>query len=915
MLSIPIIPILIFIGVLITPIIFGFVRGWKATLFISQILFLFTLVFIGLGFILYDWLWELFRNYFFYDFHPGLDKEALKEVSKSSIIMTFVGISLIPAYAITLGIYYPFRHFFKKDLYPKTKEINQNKKEIVKSMHIYSRLSGVAIGSFSSLFLASTAATASAVIFSSKDKYVGFNNFITSLSKIYTLGNGKYTKNMEILHDFASGHLDPEVQKKLKSVFYLDNKDNFTEVNNDFNEIINSDFSKAIKELENDNEAITIIMNFILDSQIKTINKKVEMIDNGYIPTDFQGNLTSQTFAHINLTKEEMINHLNGFSNLPKLGWKLNQNIIDNLKNNVKNNQIMPFENSGFYLQFIDQKKLTEEIPKWISNLEKKISNMQTQIQSNFSAIEKIYSDLISYEKELIKLGVDGTNDNYKMIKFGDPENYQGTNKILSSTGTIKIANDKFIAAKDVRDQKQNIKDLENINFFGSKDKNSQNADPSSTFGIDKSNELDKIKAEQDKYLAKIDYENAVTDHKKTSDYLDANAKLIKSEQEKYNNIKQSNIDELKNKASNAQNLSNQYSNEISLLISNKNTLETQMSNLENQKLTVENDINAKQNQINTLNQTISNLNEQKNEAIKNNQTSLVSKLESEISSAENDLKSAEEKLNQLSNDASSISLEIKNKVEAINLEESKISEKNKLKKEQDEIFTNNSSEARDLEREKENHLQILTNAKSLTNELVNNLNNKLIDKTNKKATLENLEKIFLEKESKYNEYHNNSFLPKKAIFDKKNEELSDANSFLNQKEIELNQLKQSKQQILTSMINLINERNNLLNNLYSLSDGINAIKSQNPGKHEGERYNDGDLLIEINDNHKYNSSGPQSDLYYKWATETIPGAKNYLSNSKIKLTSLEKIKNEKRIEYQKIENKYLEVFENILKN
>ena len=64
------------------------------------------------------------------------------------------------------------------------------------------------------------------------------------------MGNGEYTRDLEIINNFATKTLAPETQSILKSVLFLRNQDNFIKVKKDFNKIIVSDFSKSIKLLK-----------------------------------------------------------------------------------------------------------------------------------------------------------------------------------------------------------------------------------------------------------------------------------------------------------------------------------------------------------------------------------------------------------------------------------------------------------------------------------------------------------------------------------------------------------------------------------------------------------------------------------------------------------------------------------------
>ena len=867
MINSPIIPILVFI-LLVTPsVLIGFIRGWRASLFFA----LFNLALVGIevaiGLAIYDSLWEMFKGFYLKDLEPGLNPESFKVSAKRSVITLFIGICMIFNYLLTLGIYLPLRNKLKKHLFPKTSSVNSNEKTIERSTHWVSRTSGVAIGTVSSLFFASFAASSVAVVTNTNNRYSGFNSFTSEVSNIYSFGNAGYDADFALAKNFASHELTPEMQSNLINLFYIGNKDGV--IKNKINpELLNSirtlstgDMNNSLHKILSNKEILSIITKATLDSTLNS-QKKIYLEDVQY--KTHGKRLYSDTTSF--LTKVSTI--------AQDLKFNLNDEVANKVIEIIMLNTIHNFKETGYYQQWEDGVSLINVIRQDITSLENGKRNEIANVHKKENELAKVYSDIQSFINNLKRIGASDKNNNYKSISKGDAINSPGIDNTLTNNGDAFNTKQRINTYETQKQQAKIEKDRADNAFVGS---------PGGTLGSGG--------------VSKRHNELMGTFNQKDG--------LVQNKQSEINN-KISSISWRTNSLNSYTDITNQIYATNTKINSNTNAIAKNRNEITSINLKIrqlDNEINANQFDLNEAQRDL------------NSHLATLRNYEAKIKTAQTELQTLNGQINGDPLNNKVIRRKISSKQNEITGYRQNVANFNGLVNGDRRKISTLTSKVNSLQAQKasmNNRIITLTNEiQNLTNENVklNSDVNKLNELTRLKQELEPLIIDRNNARTSLKNYERNTYNPAKTEYDRRTALYNQASQRLNNEKDKLNKLNNEKVRIENNIISKIKERESLLTNIYSLSDKINKYDSLKPSAHTGERYIKSTTPMAT---HAY--TNPTTDDYKKWSSETIPGAKDYLKHAIEDTGQFKSILDRAEIRYNKLLNRYKETLKTLLK-
>lgn len=971
----PIIPILVFVLMVIPPLVIAFFRGWKASLYISLITLAFVGIEIGIAFAIYDSLWNLFKGFFVGDLQPGLTQEALRDPSKASVIILFIGICMLPTYGLVMALYFPVRKLLLRHLFPKTNDINSNQKEITRSPHIASRVSGMGIAAISSLFFASSASSAAATLFTNKDNRSGFNDFTSKIANLYTFGQGKYDKNLIIARDFAKTQLTSEYQKYLSDVFVLAKKRDAT-INTEYNALSSGHFHNELKKLMNNPEVFQIITKLILTSD--SVNGKlVDLYNMDYEERDEKGQVNGQ-FKSNEVTSIHTNDLLDSYSSSPSLNFNMPDASISSILNYLSDNAFVKFEDTGFYHQWQDSKNLVETLTRNANDQLKQADNLKKEFNNLKSELENIYREVNQKEARLEAIGAatNPADNTYNTIVRGnDPKtgstvskNILNTNgEAARSTSEIARLDGVFIAATATAEASNTV-------LYGTS--TGSTPQPGSQQAI----ENDKMSI-RDSAKNTLDQRKTETSDKKT-----------------IRDSIQSTLDSKRAQLQTAQNFVNNYPSLNRQLVSEKAGIEARKSTIDANVITYRNNVDSLQPQVNaeqskydnlkqrydTLSQTIPHLETQ----LRNNSSNIADQ-DRIISSANGEIKKIDIELTKIQSQIDGLkpgedsttlqnqktTLEGEKRTQELYITNAQ-SEKSRLSSERATLepqLTQAKAEIANVKPDMDNSLVTLNKLKNSLSTNTNNYNMELAKQINvdnelrdKEAEIQRLKtkhdntviemgrltteigdssnglikdlsdanhqlrlaetsennalNDYNNKLSDYNSNHSNNYLP--ALNKQKLDEAArvTAEKNLNNEKQHLADLEQERRDIISELSSYAGPSGkwaSKLNDMQTKADEINdkEYRDHTDVHDNGESFVEGTPKDSVAEGLVYKPKTTQTADYYNWAFGTTIGAKDYLEKGKSDLNAFDAIKTQAEIEYNKLKNKYLETVKTLLKS
>ena len=973
----PIIPIIVFITILIPPLVIAFFRGWKASLFIALITLVFIGIEVGVSFAIYDSLWGIFKSIFIKDLQPGLSPEALKDISKASVIILFIGICMLPTYGLVIGLYFPIRRLLKKHLFPKTNDINQNQKEIERSPHFVSRIAGVGVAGISSLFFASSAAAAASTLFTKNENRSGFNNFTSSIANLYTFGQGKHDRDFAIVLDFAKKELTTKYQDSLGKVFLLA-RDRDATVNAAFNSLSTGHFHDELKKIINNPRVFETIIKLILESN-KLKGKQILLRDMDYQQLDEKGNkIGVSTSAY---TTKELEDRLNTYSSSPNLNLHASDTSVKSILDYLRFNLFVDFEKTGFYLQWKNGNDLLQTLKQNVKTQQQKDVDLKSKFVLKRRMLDSIYASVRALEARLEVIGLDGSPFSYNtVVEFNQLKDHTVTKQISNANGELKQSSDRIVVLTQYRDSKETAYHSANHVLYGTNTGTNAQAGSSQFINNQNKQQMDDDKTKYDNAVSlRIQKDKDIADQKdlirKTEDRIKELDKLIKD----YPAQNQALISAkaiLVSEKDAAQRLVNQYTAEISRLDGEISNLETIISTKQgivadrDSKIQTTNaEISVLDKTINTAVQTLSTKNKQKTSlqseiaklnndisdyasqiaALPSGSTAELTRLtnlkrgleatllnkQTTLASVTSDIKAAQQRKTdaeqQKATKANLVQTYLTDKQAAQALINTNTPKLNTLKRQRITARENKASQ--------ENIVASKTKAINLKATDISNLQSNFNNNNQEKSTKENAlvgykssltrltseqsQAVAAESAAKRNYDNSKSIYDAyKPTFDRnKQNQINAKNEFDTADRNLANENKHHS--------DLITERNTKKAELTKIAGASGTWKTTleemqrlNNEINRMEYRTEPTLLREqlslgsaIKIPPVYKPKAAQTPAYYAWAFNTIPGAKDYLAKGTDDVKAFEKIKDAAKIEYERLLNEYLNTVKTLLKS
>lgn len=796
MLNYPIIPIFIFVLLMAPVTAIGFFRGWKASLYLALINLSLIGIEIGIALSVYDHLWDLFKGFYIGGLQPGIPLDSLKEISKPSVVILFIGICMIPSYGITVALYFPIKKIFIRHLFPRTRKVNQNQKEINRNIHWSSRLGGVTISFTSSLFFASTATTAASTIFDKSTKATNFSKFSSAITNIYTFGQAKNNADLNSIRKFTKVDLTPEYQEYMKRILNVAGIDDETTVKS-FQKISSGSFLNDFIKLTESPSATKLVIDILTRNETKTIY----MMNENYVNIDEK--FQPRTRTHATISKDKIIDLIAKFKLLPNLNWKLSNELAEYIISKNRE-RINPFEKTAWFERWDDQKKILNSFQKNLSDLKSKALTYDRDIKRSYIELKSLYSKINRLENNIKEYGktfeqVSSTSrlswnpsTNENAYSFVAP-NHNSIRKIINSKGKVYVEQQKEDAMdKKLSTAQREFNDKE-IAFVGAIG-NSIGQGGISLIDYMNKAKVNEITNQIDQINSSIEYQN--------TKLKDSNLELSSK------NLELTNIRKIIN----------------SLTIDQIPTIQQEISSLESQKIGMSNNERAKIQA--ELDAKQSKLNELKNELVskRNREASLV------------------QLVGNLTTSNSAIKISI-------------------------------------------SHLRDQLQAQ----------------KTNLQSS-----------QVAYNNFHNASFLPSQIDYEKYRALYNTQKNLYEKQRQHTNAVIEEKKDLISEIQKKIEERNSIIEKIYEIGDKLNLINNKNVGEHTGEIYKEGMDKPKVLE---YREGSSQTPNYLKWANETIIGSNDIIKNLKTYLEKLWPIILQKRLEYNKLVEKYLEAIRKKIQN
>lgn len=882
------VPILVFIVLFIPPIALGFFRGWKASFFIMALILLFIAieVIITIPKPIYNWLWNIFSKFYISDLQPGLNNEGLKDISKPSVVILWIGVCMVPSYLIVFGIYFSLKGWLLKHLYPKTTKIDENSKEIKRSMHWVSRTVGVVISTTSSLFFASSASTAAAVLFTDKDSKNGFTDFTNRMTKIYTFGKGGYSHDLLVAREFAKNYLTPNQQFNLMKVFYLGTQDDIPNTIKAFNNLSSGIFNEKLVELAKNPNAFIAIVGLILTAQGSPASERFFPYDNGYqklqydengiIVVDNKGN---PVFEKEHIPYSDMTVHLKTFLNMPDLNLHLSDSVISQVISYIKSNQFKNYKDTGFYKQWEDGVDLHKVLQARAAVLENQKITLKRQYNELKIKLARIYSDIKTKEDRISILGMSANSvgNVYSTVHEGGTK-YDVTLTLLGEIHSLeeKITDlQKQLVIEKTEQKNSNDKFLGTGTTKGTQEENSDNE---SAYNSSK--------------IAKEIIENTLSRYKTTLNNI-INS-LVRAHSERDEAFKD------------YEKITNQQIN----------THEQNSVDAKIEADTLQQTLNQKNTDLKEIQRMISQLfidKEHLEDNVKINQQIVDSIINDPIAlkNAQDDLDTAKSNLANNSKNIDSKNLEIETLSREITKIEKSVSDKNILS-------SNEHNESIRLANKKNGYKDIYESQDVLIGSLNTQKSDTMSNIASKEQEFIGANSKYLADKNTYDTFYQSTYLPDKTIFNLNNRTVEKTEENIRISGLSLSSKETNKLELISGIKELISQREVTLIDIYSNSDFRNILENKDiidtngDSTHRDEKFYEGkDKIPPIYDD----SKTIQTKSYYDYSRNTIPGIKNYIKNIEDNTDLLKVIKDEEEIKYNKFIEDYLNVIENLLKS
>ena len=374
----------IIFGVLvIPPFIIGFFKGWRASLFTLAITIGMGGIIIGISFATYDaLLWPLFRDLFVSKkIGSGLDPNALRELSKVSVISTTLGVMLLPVLLITWGVYLIFKKLLRKNMMPKVSDIDSNSKNIARKNLLISRITGTIINGTAGTIIAATAASSVATITTNSTHQSFFNKATNGISYLYNFGQGEYDVDYQKMYEFLKFTEDEKNVDAMENVFEMDLDK--APLSKNIEMVSRGKFHDAMTKLFGNEKSTTALIN-LMTSRIS--NRTVDLAPGA-------------TASESNKADKGITNIENIF-NSKHLNFNLKRAIAVKTVNDMFQ-RVLSFEKSNFYKQWQTAQELVKTTYKtwkdskdtYITKSRDKVSTEQ-QIDIKIQEIATVVAEL-----------------------------------------------------------------------------------------------------------------------------------------------------------------------------------------------------------------------------------------------------------------------------------------------------------------------------------------------------------------------------------------------------------------------------------------------------------------------------------------------------------------------------------------
>ena len=350
----------------IPPFIIGFKKGWKAALLSTIVLLALSGAIVALSYMLYDkTLWPMFRNMFVAK-HVGwgLNPDELSVLSKPSIIVTVLGIMILPSFFIAWLVFFIFKKLLLKHMQPRVKRLNDNQAKIWRKNNIHSKLIGGTILGTSGIVIAATAAGAVSTFTVPTNKDNFFTKAITALGKGYSYNTGYYDSDYQHMYEYLPMTHEVAEMSSLKRVFALNANDPIKST--DVDTIVNSKewHAKTKELLSKKRSAIALVKLAISD------NNQYDLTNSG---------------------SSKAINNLRMTIDNSKLKFNMPSDAIDEVTEYILKNRILQFEKTSVYLDWQDAVKTVKRLAKELDVLKvhkQELADLRIKLASDLRTLE-----------------------------------------------------------------------------------------------------------------------------------------------------------------------------------------------------------------------------------------------------------------------------------------------------------------------------------------------------------------------------------------------------------------------------------------------------------------------------------------------------------------------------------------------
>ena len=351
MIWVPWLSLLVFCIAMLFSIFYGFKKGWVYALSFSITLWLITLGFVFINYLIYKYLWEIFWSFIISSKpNTNIDSDNLSKFYKLQIIILAIGIESIFIYPITFFIMFLVNKFLiKKYFGHKVKGVSKSEKQIVFRRKInISRFGGVIILGTSTLFSGSLIASSFNTIFTPYTKNNIANSVNDFFGEIYSLKLGKNSKSSQIISNFIKKNLDSKMANAMRSLTKFESSLN--KERNSFPSIEKIRYLISKKddfvELLKDNDASMGIFSSVIHSKSKELDPFVFDREIALKNVDSKNNVIGYAINRNNYAND--INDFENFLNENNLNFVLSETINKFLRSKMKE-KIIPFEKTIFY--------------------------------------------------------------------------------------------------------------------------------------------------------------------------------------------------------------------------------------------------------------------------------------------------------------------------------------------------------------------------------------------------------------------------------------------------------------------------------------------------------------------------------------------------------------------------------------